>query len=199
MLTRESMSTYIRQDSFTGKQLNADVKALGNPSAPIFHTAQTTSAESQLSTMTCLVDGHAFDINRNAVKSVTSAICASPPPWAKPWIAGLSWVNNDLVVIIDPLGLMRVLTSHQPVSATIVLMCARPYEPHWAMAVDSIREKPHFWHGVQQRACLPVGWHCPTDWFHEVIDPQGASVTLLDHDAVMGAIAHRYHDEPDAA
>jgi chemotaxis signal transduction protein len=198
MITREALSTYASRDSYAGKQLNVERDPFRRQRTPVFHRALPPNFSTQLTTLTCVVDGHAFDINRQAVQAITSVICASAPPWAKSWIAGLTWVNNDLVVVVDPLGLMRVQTSHQPVSTTIVLMHARPYEPHWAMAVDSVGEQPHQWVGVKQRTCLPVGWHCPNDWFHEVVDSQGASLTVLDHEAVMGAIAHRYH-EPDAA
>jgi chemotaxis signal transduction protein len=197
MINDEAFSALTGDDCYSVQHIKlADDQVTAHRLSP--KAARAPQSETEFSTIACLVDGHSFAINCTAVDAITNVKCASAPPWAKPWIAGLSWVNNNLFVVIDPLGLMRVQTSYQPVSTTIIVMRTHAYQPHWAMAVDSVQAQPNHWHGVQQRACLPVGWHCPDDWFHEVIDSQGTSVTVLDHEAITGAIAHRYCG-PDAA
>jgi hypothetical protein len=198
MLTDETFLTTMIDDSCNVQHNKSNRKVDIQQTENRHNAAHNTYAHCELSTISCRLDEHAFAIDYQAVKTVTSAICASAPPWAKPWIAGLSWVQNNLVVVIDPLGHLRALTKYQPVPVKLVVMRAKPYEPHWAIAVDSACEELRSLHGVLRQSCLPVDWHCPKDWFHEVIPSEGMSVTVLNHNAVMGAIAHRCH-EPDAA
>jgi hypothetical protein len=132
----------------------------------------------------CQTHGMRLAVCATLVQRVASGSCAPPPSWAQPWIGGLCWMHDDLLVVVDPSGALSACrAARRPL---LVVVRPIPHLPRWALAVESAQEdvavERHF--ATQQR---PDGWPCPPEWLQTASDSDGHPLAWLD----VARVAHR--------
>src|SRR6187551_1235829 len=86
----------------------------------------------------CQTYGVRLAVCASLVQRVTSAVCSPPPSWAQPWIGGLCWMEDDLLVVIDPSGALSA--TRTPQRPLLVVVQPIAHLPRWALAVESAQE-----------------------------------------------------------
>lgn len=132
----------------------------------------------------CQIHGIRLAVCATLVQRVTSAVCSPPPSWAQPWIGGLCWMDDDLLVVVDPGGALSLTCT--PQRPLLVMMNPIAHLPRWALAVESAQENvPVERHlAAFQR---PPAWPCPQEWLQTASDSAGRPLAWLD----VARVAHR--------
>lgn len=132
----------------------------------------------------CQTTGVRLAVSAALVSRVTSAVCAPPPSWAQPWIGGLCWMDDDLLVVVDPSGGLRNRRSSQ--RPLLVVLRPMAHLPHWALAVDSAQEQVPIERHLATYA-RPSTWPCPQEWLQTASDTAGRPLAWLD----VARVGHR--------
>jgi len=137
----------------------------------------------------CHTHGVRLAICATLVQRVESAVCSPPPSWAQPWIGGLCWMDDDLLVVIDPSGVLA--TTHASQRPLLVVMNGPAHLPRWALAVESAQAHVP----VQRRHAAfqrPRAWPCPQEWLQTASDAAGRSLAWLDVARVAQRLTNGY-------
>ncbi len=152
----------------------------------------------------CKREDHSFILPSAEIAKVTMVQCSPPPPWAQSWIGGLTWVDANLIVLVDPMSLLSIERSHFPQFPQVVIMKSMPFQPHWALVVDSITgdaDDGAYVSSLEMQSdgqtrpvssFLPFDWHCPQNWFSTVVNDIGKALPLLNVNIVSKAVETGY-------
>jgi hypothetical protein len=134
----------------------------------------------------CQTHGIRLAVAERLVQRVTSKICSPPPSWAQPWIGGLCWMDEDLLVVVDLSGAMSSQAGQSPRRPLLVVLEAIGHLPRWALAVEAAQE-----HVPVERHLVPYArppaWPCPQEWLQSASDSAGRPLAWLD----VARVAHR--------
>jgi hypothetical protein len=138
----------------------------------------------------CQSHGVRLAVAARLVQRVASAACAPPPDWAQPWIGGLSWMDEELLVVVDPSGALAHARgqSRRPL---LVVLAPIAHLPRWALAVESAQEQV-----LVERHLAPCAhperWPCPPEWLQSANDAAGRPLAWLDVARVAQRLATGY-------
>lgn len=132
----------------------------------------------------CQAHGVRLAVCATLVQRVTTAAISPPPSWAQPWIGGLCWMDDDLLVVIDPSG--SLASTHTPQRPLLVVVQPIAHLPRWALAVESAQENVPIERHLAAFA-RPASWPCPQEWLQTASDSTGRPLGWLD----VARVAHR--------
>ena len=139
----------------------------------------------------CQTHGLRLAVAQSLVQRVGSGLCAPAPSWAQPWIGGLCWLDEELLVVVDPSGAMANLPNPGPRRPLLVVVAPIAHLPRWALAVESAQE-----HVLVERRLAafarPPGWACPPEWLQSAHDTDGRPLAWLDVARVAQRLATGY-------
>jgi hypothetical protein len=138
----------------------------------------------------CQTHGVRLAVCTSLVQRVTSGPCSPPPSWAQPWIGGLCWMDEDLLVVVDPSGALAA--SRTPQRPLLVVVQPIAHLPRWALAVESAQES----FPVERQLAVyarPGDWPCPQEWLQTARDSTGRPLAWLDVARVAHRLSTGYH------
>ena len=143
------------------------------------------------SAICCQTHGVRLAVAQRLVQRVASGLCSPAPSWAQPWIGGLCWMDEELLVVVDPSGALSALPNPVPRRPLLVVVAPIAHLPRWALAVESAQEHVQIERHLAVHA-RPANWPCPPEWLQSGHDAAGRPLAWLDVARVAQRLATGY-------